>query len=557
MSKAAVSQVRSWRPLVAAVASEAVVSANRRFRAAMDEVGRGVDAALAQWQGPAATASALRMLESQLRANHIGAVLIDIADALADIAALDGFRAAVREIEREAAAKGCELSDDGSVSPPCAASGNPVVDLALQVCFDAEAAALQARLVPLLHQAGDTDQHLGERLSAAAETLYALAAAPDPEPRDPTVLACLAGTGALPEDPKLLCVLWESLSPADRDALFAYDPAIGNRDGIPAVARDYYNRLAIDHQRETVRAQLTALECEHPDWVRDRNLPTGYADGVRLIEWTDARIALENRLAGYDSVLAASDSALASRLLLAVDDDGHAAIAMNNPDSARNVAAFVPGTDSTLDTLTRGVQRASALFYSARFADPAARTSVITWYGYDSPPGLGDALLDRFADEGGPALDRFTDGLRATHDGLPSHNTLVGHSYGSTLIGVAAGDGGALAVDDLIFAGSPGVEAGHVSDLRLEGIAPADNHEHVFATADGADPIPYFGGVAHGVSPADPLFGATVFTSSGATLDLPLLRGIPLDPWAHGSYWDADNPGLRTQGEIIAGVYDR
>ncbi|MBL1078958.1 hypothetical protein JK358_31595 [Nocardia sp. 2] len=557
MSGVSVSQVRGWRPMAAATASAGVVEANRAFRAAMAQVGRAVDAALADWRGSGATAVSLRLLDSQLRSNHLGAAALDIADAFADAATLDGVCAAVREVEGEAAANGCVVRDDGTVTAARAETGNGALDSALQACFDAKAMALQARLAALLEVAGETDRRVAVRLADAVAELATLAADPDGGALDPTVAGIVAGTAELPADPKALCALWESLAPADRDALFAFDPSIGNRDGIPAVARDHYNRIALERLSEAAQLRLAALEARHPGWLTGADPPATLAEWYRKDEWDDARRDLEKRLAAYACVAAEADAAAPSDLLLVADAQGHAAIALNNPDTARNIATFVPGTDSAADTLDRGMARSGALLDAAMRADPSARTCVITWYGYDSPAWLGDALQDRFADAGGPVLDRFQDGLRATHDGLPSRNTVIGHSYGSTVIGVAAGAGGAIAADDLIFVGSPGLEVDHVSGLGLHGIPPESNHEHVYATADGADPIPILGPVAHGPSPTDPAFGATVFASSGATLDLPGLRGLPIDPWAHGSYWDAGNPGLTTQGAIIAGTYDR
>ncbi|HEY2763441.1 MAG TPA: alpha/beta hydrolase [Pseudonocardiaceae bacterium] len=63
-------------------------------------------------------------------------------------------------------------------------------------------------------------------------------------------------------------------------------------------------------------------------------------------------------------------------------------------------------------------------------------------------------------------MDFFQDGLRATHQGPPSHNTVLGHSYGSTVVGYAARDHRIVA-DDVIFVGSPGVGVEHATDLHL------------------------------------------------------------------------------------------
>ncbi|MBH5144524.1 MULTISPECIES: alpha/beta hydrolase [Rhodococcus] len=44
-------------------------------------------------------------------------------------------------------------------------------------------------------------------------------------------------------------------------------------------------------------------------------------------------------------------------------------------------------------------------------------TSVMAWCGYDAPQTIPQAGLDGYADGGAGSLDRFQDGLRASHDG--------------------------------------------------------------------------------------------------------------------------------------------
>ena len=68
--------------------------------------------------------------------------------------------------------------------------------------------------------------------------------------------------------------------------------------------------------------------------------------------------------------------------------------------------------------------------------------SVTTWMGYDPPMNVfTDAPSTSYAHNGAPALDSFQAGLRASHVDVaaagPSVNTVIGHSYGSTLVGAA------------------------------------------------------------------------------------------------------------------------
>lgn len=558
MTRATVSQVHAWDPTVAATTSDALVAANQRFGTAMRQTSRFIDTALTDWRGDAAAAAALRALDSQLTANHLGAVLLDIADAFADAANLAEVRASVLAIEHAAAANGCAIAEDGIVTAPTADTGNPALDLALQACFDTEAATLQARLIPLLETAGEIDHTVGAQLAEASAALTALRANPQGAPLDSRVRAILDGTALLPDDPRAMRELWDSLAPADRDALFAYDPGIGNHDGLPAVARDCYNRLHLEQLRARARSDYADLQALHQDWSNHTDLPDTLSKWLRLNDWESAKTEIHTRLSEYDAMADQLGGDGAPRFLYAIDNEGRGVLALGNPDAARNIATFIPGASATLVGVGEGMDRAQALRDAAARADASARTAVVTWYGYHAPPDLVAARRDDYAAAAAPDLDRFQDGLRATHSGPPSHNTLVGHSYGSTVIGVAATGERSLAVDDVIFVGSPGVEADHVTELRLDAVPAADNPRHVFATAAAADPIPRFGQVAHGIEPTEHAFGATVFaSSSGAALQPPLLPISPYEPWAHSVYWDRDNPGLATQGEIIAGTYPR
>lgn len=80
----------------------------------------------------------------------------------------------------------------------------------------------------------------------------------------------------LPEDPRQFADLWGRLTPEQRDWLYSQDHNIGNHDGMPAVDRDHYNRLALaDELRrsQSAVAQADALRAQHPDWAAGKNIP--------------------------------------------------------------------------------------------------------------------------------------------------------------------------------------------------------------------------------------------------------------------------------------------
>ncbi|MGO1053633.1 alpha/beta hydrolase [Crossiella sp. CA198] len=91
-------------------------------------------------------------------------------------------------------------------------------------------------------------------------------------------------------------------------------------------------------------------------------------------------------------------------------------------------------------------------------------------------------------------------GLRATHEDQPSHNTVVGHSYGSTVVGHTPRDL-TIQADEVVFIGSPGVGVTQASELNLP-------PERVHSSTAQHDVIKYTNinlGLDRDVLPLDPL----------------------------------------------------
>ncbi len=68
---------------------------------------------------------------------------------------------------------------------------------------------------------------------------------------------------------------------------------------------------------------------------------------------------------------------------------------------------------------------------------------------------------------GRSGLNTFENGLRASHVGPPSIDTVIGHSYGSTVVGAAASGGHHLDADNVIAVGSPGMLVDRAGRLNL------------------------------------------------------------------------------------------
>ena len=79
--------------------------------------------------------------------------------------------------------------------------------------------------------------------------------------------------------------------------------------------------------------------------------------------------------------------------------------------------------------------------------------------------------------------------------------TIVGHSYGSVVLGRALRDRG-LQIDDVVAVGSPGMGVNDADDL-------GDGFDRIWAGRAHGDPVPSLPG--HGEDPHDVGFGSTRF----------------------------------------------
>jgi pimeloyl-ACP methyl ester carboxylesterase len=126
-----------------------------------------------------------------------------------------------------------------------------------------------------------------------------------------------------------------------------------------------------------------------------------------------------------------------------------------------------------------------------------AHTDICTFFA-------ADAASPTPAQQGAPALDAFEQGLRTTHTPTDNpHSVLIGHSYGSTVVGEASELPGGLRVNDVIAIGGPGMDVTNANALGVgSGCA--------WAARAMDDPIPFLNGM-HGGDPCDPFFGANTF----------------------------------------------
>ncbi|MCE7031118.1 alpha/beta hydrolase family protein [Lysobacter sp. GX 14042] len=311
---------------------------------------------------------------------------------------------------------------------------------------------------------------------------------------------------------------WNGLSGAEQQVhLYGQPSALGGMEGLPAEVRHEANLqvlrgdAAAGSQPQEAQALLDRIE---QSW----NGPEG--ERIHLLDYQPP---------GRDG------------------QDAKVVASIGNPDHADNVAVYVPGTGSDLGNFGGSLDRADALRAQSEMVPGSGDTVTIAWLGYDAPDHIPAAVLPGYALDGAPELQSFTQGLRETNS--DARVTVIGHSYGSTVVGTADALDGGLGVDDIIALGSPGmgyeqpsnvgflfddITIGDVGEMNIDA-------DHFWAGANSNDVVTYT--QAHGNSPVDWSFGGQRI----ATGDLS----------GHSSYWDNGSESMRNQAYIITGNHEQ
>ncbi|MFF2409335.1 alpha/beta hydrolase [Streptomyces sp. NPDC058092] len=258
---------------------------------------------------------------------------------------------------------------------------------------------------------------------------------------------------------------WAGLTDEQREEYLAvYPDQIGNLDGIPALVRDAANRDNL---------QLLMGKLEGRDDAKSETQLAGLRE-------------IDRQLRG------APEPGAPPMYLLGISDEGlgRAIVSFGDPDSSRNVSAYVPGLGTSLDEsfARNDIERARSTAIGARGMDPSSAS--IVWLGYDPPQLPAEniqenlaVMSDRDARIGAPAYNQFMDGLSVTNGNSDPHMTAIGHSYGSLTVGVAAQSAGGIpGVDDIVLLGSPGTGAETAEDLNV-------GKGHVYVGAAENDPV--------------------------------------------------------------------
>lgn len=336
--------------------------------------------------------------------------------------------------------------------------------------------------------------------------------------------ACPSSPPPVGQNPEQNAQWWSGLSAQEQSNYVAATAGLGNMDGLPVEVRHEANMITLRNDAQTgndpgnAQALLARVD-------GSQNLPP------------DQRIFL----LGYTPP--GPDGA----------PDALVIAAIGNPDTADNTAVFVPGTSTNLGSLPGSLDRMGDLKSASETVPNAGSVSTIVWLGYDAPDSIPAAALVGYAEDAAPVLRGFTEGLRASHQGPESHVTVIGHSYGATVVGSADALGGqgtddGLEADDVIALGSPGMgvessdRQGWFDGAMVDDVS--DMHigaDHFWAGAASDDIVSYT--EIHGNSPVDWSFGGQRITTAGAD--------------GHSEYWDAGTEALRNQAYIVTGNYDQ
>jgi Alpha/beta hydrolase len=256
--------------------------------------------------------------------------------------------------------------------------------------------------------------------------------------------------------------LWNGLTEDEQEeAMASGGGTIGELDGIPSEVRNLVNTDELDDLMEATQAQIEDLRSaavqadeEHDD------------DEEKALLCLQQAAVLGVQLAGLRA-LQGQLQANPNAYLLAVSTDpggtGRYILAINNPDTADNVATLVPSVRIGLSEGKNGISGLAAaaanLVAAASEADRGQSTSVVIWANY-SAPHIADAEAPPAEPQAAPALAQFQHGLHSTNGkGSSLHTTVIGNAAGSVLVGEAAKLPGSLSADDVVALGSPSLDA--------------------------------------------------------------------------------------------------
>jgi hypothetical protein len=262
--------------------------------------------------------------------------------------------------------------------------------------------------------------------------------------------------------PAEVSALFSSLAPSlARSYARTHAGLVGSLDGAPPHLRYSANEVLLAAEIEDLRARIADLEAsEGRSW-------TSWFTSTFLIDWHSPPELSGLLIGHYERQIEEYQRWLNDGrqiLLFQPGGDGRVVEVFGDLATADHVGIAVPGMSNDLSNFSEvggGFRQNAARLYESSLDLGGSNVATIAWLGYDSPDGIGAAVRSA-AKTGAPALRRFVEGIDPQAD---KQITVIAHSYGSVVAGLAAGEG--LAADDLVFVGSPGTTLDSAADAIL------------------------------------------------------------------------------------------
>ena len=349
---------------------------------------------------------------------------------------------------------------------------------------------------------------------------------------------------------------WKTLDPDQQRRLIAdHPPELGNLNGIPVVVRGQVNNAVMNDDLRRVDDLAESNGVPVNDVLAD---PGKYGlTAVAIARYTNACRTQQGLNASEASVDQDPDVFLLKYQPEAFGGEGAAAIALGNPDTAANTAVLVKGASTCVRDGTLAKTEGAHLYQESARADWGKQTAVVTWIGYDGPdswydPGLREPDMAR---TGARVLAADVNAFAVTHEGAPADMTVVGHSYGSTVVADAAAAYG-MHANDVVLVGSPGTDLAHsAADFHLP------HGGHLYVGAASGDAVTWspgrvtgpgliglnFGGL--GEDPSVDGYGSTRFKAE--------VPGNSMNPvYDHLHYFDDGSESLFSISDVVSGHGD-
>lgn len=332
---------------------------------------------------------------------------------------------------------------------------------------------------------------VGRRLAAP---LKGPGSYPPGSPESLLATAIAAGKSLPPKEAvAAVRAVFAKMSPEERRKLaLLYPGLVGNLDGAPLDDRAAANRVqigvALDDERgeQLDHARAVVARSDRDEFAAWWNDDHARRDvGIELKEPLGDQTANNKRIDYYHKLLyeevdqpGGSAGAHDQHQILYFDNAHDGKIAemwgTMGPDT-RNVAVFVPGTTSDMETFENDSEKMRAL----AGMDPSGQTVAIAWQGVDLPDSVvAEATRGGYAESGGPALRNFVWGLDVPQE---QRLTVIGHSYGGAVVGVADREG--LEADAVVHVASAGTGDG--VDSAADYPDGVDGKERYSMTAPG------------------------------------------------------------------------